>query len=218
MNIHHRSDDTYIVTDMVLEDIHRLTYCVFDFEATGPDPLQDHITQIGAVVMEQDGANARQFNALVRPGRPIPEIIERLTGIMNRDVEHAPALPDAMADFMSFFHGCILVTQAGYEYDLPLWREECKRHHIEFGEPAVIDTKALFTWLHPECADIVSTNFLICYYGIEDSDLARHDALGDSMLIARIFNQMIDECRARGITTIRFDQLQVKKVKLKPLT
>lgn len=52
---------------------------------------------------------------------------------------------------------------------------------------------------------------------IDDTDIQRHDALGDSILISRIFNKMIGECLDRGIDQIRFDNLKVKKVKLTPM-
>src|SRR5690606_38414050 len=124
---------------------------------------------------------------------------------------------DVIDEFFTFFSGCVLVTQAGYEYDLPLLLAECKRNNKPLEAPLVIDTKALFTYLHLECTEIVSTNSLINYYMINDTDIQRHDALGDSILISRIFNKMMDECWDKGIDQIRFDNLKVKKVRLTPL-
>jgi len=123
-----------------------------------------------------------------------------------------------LGEFLAFTQGCVLVTQAGYEYDLPLLLTECKRINKLIEPPLIIDTKALFTYLHPEYSNIISTNFLIHYYNIDDTDIQRHDALGDSILIARIFNKVIAECVAKDIVHIQFDHLKVKKVKLTPLS
>ena len=217
MKVINLSDREYVIKDFTLEGIGKRKFCVFDFEATGPDQLNDFITQIGAVILGQDGSVVEQYKTFVRPPKPIPELIEKLTGILNKDVEEARSFSAVIDEFFAFFNGCVLVTQAGYEYGLPLLLEECKRNNKPLKAPLVIDTKALFLYLHPEFTDIVSTNFLISYYMIDDTDIQRHDALGDSILISRIFNKMIGECLDKGIDQIRFDDLKVKKIKLTPL-
>lgn len=50
-----------------------------------------------------------------------------------------------------------------------------------------LDTKALFSYLHPEINEIIWTDFLINYYKINDTDISRHNALDDSIVISRIF-------------------------------
>jgi DNA polymerase III subunit epsilon len=70
------------------------------------------------------------------------------------------------------------VTQAGYEFDLPLLPNECKRFNLPIMNICCLDTKALFTYLHPDIDCIISTDYLIKYYKIDDRDLKRHDALG----------------------------------------
>jgi len=217
MKITELSDKEYAITDLVLDDIYNKRYCVFDFEATGPDQLNDYITQIGAVIINDAGSITAQYKTLVRPAKPIPEAIERLTGIYNKDVEEARTFSEVFGEFMAFIEGCVLITQAGYEFDYPLLVEECRRNQLFIHDQITIDTKALFTFLHPEVSDIVSTNFLIHYYNINDSDIQRHDALGDSILISRFFYKMIEECLHREIRTIRIEHLIVKRMKLTPL-
>lgn len=217
MRLSHFSDREYIITDFTLRDILNRKYCVFDLEATGPDHLNDCITQIGAVILGDDGSVVDHYESFVRPPKAIPELIEKLTGIRNEDVEHARPFLDVIDEFLAFVNGCVLVTQAGYEYDLPLLREECRRNSKSLDDLIVMDTKAMFSNLHPAFTDIVSTNFLIRYYSIDDTDIRRHNALEDSILIARIFNKTLNECLDRGIQDIRFDNLKVKKVKLTPL-
>ncbi|MGG3307800.1 3'-5' exonuclease [Paenibacillus lautus] len=92
MKIVNISENEYSLTDINIKDIHRQKYCVFDLEATGPNENEDNITQIGAILIDSSGRIEKTFDTLVRPLKPIPEIIERLTGISNRDIEKAPML------------------------------------------------------------------------------------------------------------------------------
>jgi len=90
MKIVHLSDSEYVIKDFTLKNITSRKFCVFDLEATGPDQLNDYTTQIGAVILGSDGSIIATYKTLVRPLKPIPAQIERLTGILNKDVEAAP--------------------------------------------------------------------------------------------------------------------------------
>lgn len=135
MKVINLSDSEYVIKDFTLEEIGKRKFCVFDFEATGPDQLNDFITQIGAVILGQNGSVVEQYKTLVRPPKPIPELIEKLTGIFNKDVEEARSFSVVIDEFLTFLKGCVLVTQAGYEYDLPLLLEECRRNNIPLEAP-----------------------------------------------------------------------------------
>ncbi|MFS0870390.1 PolC-type DNA polymerase III [Paenibacillus xylanilyticus] len=196
-----------------------MKFCIFDFEATGPNEQEDQITQIGAIILEgETGRVKSKFKKLVKPSKQIPEVIEELTGIKNIDVKQASDLAETFQDFIKFSEGTILVTQAGYEYDWPLLVNECKRHNIQMLENIILDTKVLFTFLYPETNEVISTNFLIDFYGINDSDIKRHDALGDSILISRIFYEILKDYEKRDIHEINIEEpLRIKKVQLKKL-
>jgi DNA polymerase III epsilon subunit-like protein len=211
------SPTEYLVSDVYIENLLQQRYCVFDLEATGPDPESDHITQIGAVTLDAQGNVGDQFNTLVRSPKPIPEKIEKLTGIRNQDLTNAPDFSEAYDHFTRFSQSCVLVTQAGYEYDIPLLVKVCERHRLPLNEYLTIDMKALFTYLYPDVTEVVSTKFLIRFFDIYADDLQRHDALGDSILIARIFQKLLDVCRNRGMKHLSIEGLRVKKVQLQPL-
>lgn len=213
------SETEYIVSELIIESIPTQRFCIFDLEATGPNEEEDQIIQIGALIMNsRSGEIEKTYETLIKPSKPIPEVIERLTGITNEDVIEAPELTEVFSEFIDFCKGAVLVTQAGYEYDWPLLMNECKRNNLRMIPNKIIDTKALFTFLFPEVVEIISTNFLIKYFSIDDSDIRRHNALGDSFLIARIFNELMIELNNREIVDINIQNpLTIKRVQLQKL-
>ena len=64
-----------------------------DLETTGLSPRDDGITEIGAVILEE-GRPVREWSTLVRPAKPIPPEIARMTGITNEMVRDAPTFAD----------------------------------------------------------------------------------------------------------------------------
>jgi len=62
----------------------------FDLEATGKDPSEARIIQIGAVKYDEDGTPIERADKLVDPQAPIPSHVIELTGIKNADVHGAP--------------------------------------------------------------------------------------------------------------------------------
>lgn len=219
MKIDYISDTEYVVSELFVDDIVNQRYCVFDFEATGIIPETEHITQIGAIIIEHGRIQeTRTFNTLVKSPKPIPEPVERHTGIYNDDIAYAPLLHEVYDDFLAFAGDCILVTHAGYEFDLPLLAKECRRSGLPMILNKCLDTKALFSYLHPEIEAIIWTDYLIKHYEVSDRDLKRHDALADSILIGRIFLRMMEEFLARDIRSIAFkDHVRVKRFQVVPL-
>lgn len=213
------SEQAYEVSGLSIRNIQTQKFCVFDLEATGIQIDTERIIQIGAVHMDSSGVNSEEtFMTYIKPNKPIPKEIETLTGIYNADVENAPKLEEAYGSFLDFADDCILVTHAGYEFDLPLLHRECDRQNLAVPTSPCIDTKALFTYLHPEIDAIISTDFLLQYYELDSKRKQRHDALGDSLLIGEIFLNMLKELESRDIEHLDLrDPLTVKRFKLPPL-
>jgi DNA polymerase-3 subunit epsilon len=197
---------TYLWSDFVLDALHEPSYWVFDLEATGANFAVDRVTQFGAIAIKDDRPNAESaFMQLVNPGKHIPEEIEALTGVTNESVKQAPMFPEAFAAFLDRPESHVWVTQAGYEFDVPMLLQECRRHNLMFPAVTVLDTKALFAYLNPERSGLFNTDFLLEHYGIDAACRQRHDALGDALLIADIFCAELAECRAKGITRIAIE-------------
>ena len=101
-------------------------YCVNDCEGTGINFRTEYITQIAAVVLENKSNELKTFNSLVRSPKSIPPNIEDLTGIKSEDVLRAPDFQDVYTRFVEFIEDTVLITQAGYEYDVPLLEQHCE--------------------------------------------------------------------------------------------
>ncbi|EPY09282.1 DNA polymerase III subunit alpha [Paenibacillus alvei TS-15] len=213
MNVSNISNEEYELSGLTIKDLLNQQYCVFDFEGTGIDHHLDHITQIGALKLDASGIQDEDpFVTLVRSPKPIPEHIAELTGITNEAIYEALDFAQVYEAFTEFIGERILVTQAGYEYDIPLLRKECEQARLPMINNLVVDMKAMFTNIHPELADIPSTDFLIQYYQVDGSDLARHDAVGDSILISRLFAKILEEYKERGLDDLIIeDALRVKR-------
>lgn len=117
-----------------------VTFCVVDLETTGGGS-ESSITEIGAVKV-RGGEILGEFQTLVRPSHPIPALIQTLTGITERMVADAPSLPQALAPFMEFAAGCVLVAHnAGF--DIGFLRRAHEELGIDWPRPGVVDTVRL---------------------------------------------------------------------------
>lgn len=58
-------------------------------ETTGLNPLQDRITEVGAVQFDYEGNLLDTFGERSSPGAPIPELITEITGIAKDEVAGA---------------------------------------------------------------------------------------------------------------------------------
>ena len=197
------NSDYYEVTNLDCRNLHASQYVVFDVEATGIDWREERVTQIGAVRVGGPLTEIREeFSTYVNPMRVIPPRIQNLTGISQSAVTKAPTFREAILEFGEFCADYPLVTQAGYEFDIPLLREECRRTKCGELGGTVLDTKVIYRALHPEVQKIPSTDFLCEVYQIDRSQFQRHDALGDARLTARMLMALLAEAKALGVEDI----------------
>lgn len=88
-----------------------MKFAVLDFETTGMSADTDAVIQAGLVVVDgETGKTDAAFSTLVRPDRPIPAWVTRLTGISDADVADAPPLEDAVARMVPLLHDAVLVA------------------------------------------------------------------------------------------------------------
>jgi DNA polymerase III subunit epsilon len=125
----------------VIGPLAHITVVVVDIETTGWLSDRAEITEIGAVRLRA-GQLAGEFCSLVRPTRPIPADIMKLTGITEAMVSHAPPASVALRAFLTFAGDCVLVAHnAGF--DLGFLTAASEACGVAWPRLPVLDTAAL---------------------------------------------------------------------------
>ena len=150
---------------------------IVDLETTGANPVQDRVTEI-AIVAIRDGEVEYEWQALVDPGRPIPAMIQRFTGITDEMVRDAPTFAQ-IADEVAERLGERLFVAHNARFDVGFLRSEFKRLGRVF-RPEVMCTVKLSRALYPQhhrhgLDAVIERHGLVC--------TARHRALGDARVL-----------------------------------
>lgn len=81
-----------------------MNYVALDLETTGLDPERDRVIEVGAVAFDERSVGA-SLERLADPGRPVPEAVLRLTGIIPADLDGAPPPAFALGELGAFISG-----------------------------------------------------------------------------------------------------------------
>lgn len=98
------------------------SFVAVDVETTGLSPKNDEIIEFGAVRVS-DGKITARFSEMAKPRRPIPLVIERLTGIRNSDLADKAPQEEALSRFMEFA-GSSPVVMHNADFDASFLREK----------------------------------------------------------------------------------------------
>jgi DNA polymerase III subunit epsilon len=147
-----------------------------DLETTGLSPKDDGITEIGAVIL-QEGKPALEWSTLVRPARPIPPEIARMTGITNEMVRDAPTFAEVAPQLATLLDGALMVAHNA-RFDYGFLKQAFARLEMSFFAPTLC-TARLARELEPDL-ESAGLDALSARYGLTGSD--RHRALGDARL------------------------------------
>ncbi len=176
-----------------------LTYTVFDTETTGLEPSAgDQIIQIGATRIVA-GKLRRQacFEQLVDPQRPLSAAGMAIHGIEPHTLRGQPFIADVLPAFHAFAHDSVLVAHNA-AFDMRFLQLQEAATGLRFEQP-VLDTLLLSALLQPQQATL-RLEAIAERYGVPV--LGRHTALGDALVTAEVFVQMLPLLRAAGIVTL----------------
>ena len=84
------------------------TYVALDLETTGLNSERDAIIEVGAVKFQGERI-LDVFQTLVNPYRKLPEFVQRLTGITQREVDRAPSFAVVAGEIQEFVGGLPVV-------------------------------------------------------------------------------------------------------------
>lgn len=100
---------------------------VIDVETTGLDPSTEKIIEVGALRVI-DGEVASTFHTLINPRRPLPEVIQRITGLSDAHLQQAQDTKAALVDLLDFLHE----TNAVHGFSRGNPPAYFVGHHVEF--------------------------------------------------------------------------------------
>ncbi|MBE7030857.1 MAG: PolC-type DNA polymerase III [Ruminococcaceae bacterium] len=190
--------ECYLVSDSVPATINAKDYpmdgefVVFDIETTGLSPVNDSITEIGAIKVS-GGVEVDRFSTFVNPGRSIPAKIVELTGITDAMVADAPGIDAVLPDFYEFIGDAPLVAHnAGFDTsfiraaanDAGMPFEFCYVDTLELARALVKDTKN-------HKLDTLCKHFEV---SLEN----HHRATDDAAATAQVFVRLMNMAKERG--------------------
>jgi DNA polymerase-3 subunit epsilon len=118
---------------------------IFDLETTGLDLVKDRVIQISYIKVFPDGKEERG-NYLINPEKPIPSVVEELTGIKNEDVKDKPTFKQLAQTLNQIFSGSDIAGYNSNHFDVPLFAEEFLRAGIDFdfSKCRLIDVQTIY--------------------------------------------------------------------------
>ncbi len=171
---------------------------LFDLEATGTDPQEARIIQIGMqrFVPTPDGAVLDEtVDVLVDPEQAVPEDITDLTGLSADAIRQAPPFEAHVDRLVPLLADADLAGYNALAYDLPLLKAEFERSGRAMPGPddrVTIDPYRLEQVLRPRTLSALYKR----YTGTPLLDA--HDALGDVKAAGMVLQQQLLEHDIEG--------------------
>lgn len=162
------------------------TFVVFDIETTGFSPRTDEITEIGAVKVK-DGVIIDHFSQLINPNRPIPEEVQKLTGITPALISEEPMIDKVIFDFYDFCKDTVLVAHNA-AFDTRFIRRDMTKYNLKFNFD-VVDTLYLARALVPDMKRF-NLGALSKKFGV--SLVNAHRAVNDAQATALVFIKLLE--------------------------
>ena len=179
------------------------TFVVVDLETTGWSPASGAaITEIGAVKVS-GGKVIAEFQSLINPGSPIPELITNITGISDAMVMKSPWIHEVVPIFLEFCGSpdeTVLVAHNA-PFDMSFLLAAVSAAAFEWPEFPVIDTAYLARKILTK--DDVPNNkleTLAAYYGTNSQPNQR--ALDDSRATVDVLHGLFERLGSFSVTTL----------------
>ncbi len=159
-------------------------FAIVDIETNGGGPTGDNITEVAAIL--HDGTReVDRWVQLIRPARPIPAGITRLTGIDNSMVEDAREFAGWADDLHGFLGDAVCVAH-NVSFDLKHLQAGFKSAGMHYNPKRLCTVRMSRKWL--KGPQRYSLGALCEFFGIENE--AHHRAWGDATATAELFARL----------------------------
>ena len=174
-----------------------MKFAVLDFETTGTQP-QDRIIQVGLAIVE-GGIISERYASFVRPGIPIPEPVQRLTGIDDAMVEGAPELDEVLIGMLPLIGDAVLVAHNA-PFDVGFFQRALQECGYAPFVGRVLDTVVLLRMLFPGLAGL-SLGRVCRQFGIPHEREHRADC--DAEATARVLVRCLERLEELPLITVQ---------------
>ena len=163
---------------------------IFDLETTGLDLVKDRVIQISYIKVFPNGKEERG-DYLINPEKPIPDVVEQLTGITNDDVKDKPTFKQLSQQLNQVFSGSDIAGYNSNHFDVPLLAEEFLRAGIDFdfSKTNLIDACVIFKKM--ERRNLAAAYKFYCGRKMEE-DFEAHRADQDTEATYRVLMGELD--------------------------
>ncbi|MCY4523376.1 MAG: 3'-5' exonuclease [Halobacteriovoraceae bacterium] len=161
--------------------IKQLSFCVFDLETTGGNLDSDKIIEIGLIKIENLNI-IDEKSYLIRPEIKIPEFIQRLTSISQKDVKNSPVIEDVIHEIIEFMGDSILVAH-NTSFDIPFFNSVLTRLNLPPLKNKSICTNLMTKYLIP---NIMNSNLAYISKVFQIKHKKAHRALDDAQATAKL--------------------------------
>lgn len=166
----------------------------FDLETTGLRPKLEEITQVAAIRLGGMRMEIEDsFATYVNPGKPIPKRIQKLTRIRDQHVAQAPSPAEAIQMLSDFAEQATFFGHDIYRFDFQFIKKHVSQEPSESRTVRFVDTMDIFEMLWPDFSRLRnSLDDIAERLSAGLSSIRRHDAQGDAILLANIFQRIQD--------------------------
>ena len=169
------------------EKIRDIPWVVFDFETTGLNSVSDKIIEIGAIKLV-NGKIVDEISTLIKVEVPIPEVVQKITGITPDMLIGQPTIDSYIHKFFDFIEGSVLIAHNA-EFDMAFLGAESSRLGYEINWPSFCTLKMareLLPDLPKKNLDTLAEHYNLSFE-------ARHRSIGDAKVTVAVLNQMLED-------------------------
>ena len=168
-----------------------MTEVVLDTETTGLSVKEGHrIVEIGCIELDNLIPTNKIFHCYLNPERKVSDAAFKVHGYSDEFLSDKKKFYEIVEDFLKFIEGKNLIIHNA-EFDLAHLNNELLLNGRKKIENEVIDTLELARTKYPGSAS--SLDALCKKFRIDNSRRAKHTALIDCDLLAKVYINLIDQ-------------------------
>ncbi len=165
----------------------QFSFVALDIETTGFDFIENEIIEIGAVRFEK-GKEKKSFSIFIKPSKPVPNFIKRLTNITDEQLASGETLTNALTSLIEFLKDDVVVCH-NKSFDIGFLNTKFKEKGLPKIKNQTLDTLDLSRIYLPFILNH-KLGTVAEYFKIDFSNA--HRAIFDALATGEILLKLID--------------------------